>query len=537
MGRIWRAAVAMCMGSVLAGGVALASDGLKVKTEAGKVQGKMSADGQVRDFLGIPYAAPPVGKLRWQAPQPAKKWHGVKQATNFGHRCMQPPLNKDMIFRDPGQSEDCLTLNVWTPAKVEKNAKLPVMVWIFGGGFVTGGTSEGRQDGENLAHKGVIVVSMNYRLGVFGFFATKELAAESPHHAAGNYGLLDQTAAMDWVKRNIEKFGGDPGRVMIFGESAGSISVSAQMASPVAQGLFSRGEGESGGALGNLAGSFRTLEDSEQVDEAFAQKVLGKTALADLRAVPADELLKAAGNRMGPARAFWPNVDGYFLPQNPAAIYAAGKQAHVPLLAGWNKDEVAFAVLRAPVKPTVASERAQAEKDFGADADGFLKAYPATNDAEALRAEEDFAGDSFIAYSTWAWLEAQVKTGGAPVYRYRFDLPSPGDEFHSAEAGAFHSDDIEYVFGDLNFRHGAQWRPEDRQLSELMQTYWTNFAKAGNPNGGSAPQWPQYDAADGWQVMHLGATSEARPDAHRDRYLFLQKEWDDHSPQRATTAR
>jgi para-nitrobenzyl esterase len=522
------AAMALWMGIALAVPAALASDSLMIKTASGKVQGKMSADGQVRDFLGIPYAAPPVGALRWHEPEPAKKWRGTKQVMNFGYRCMQPPLNRDMIFRDPGQSEDCLTLNVWTPANVDKNAKLPVMVWIFGGGFVTGGTSEGRQDGENLAHKGVIVVSMNYRLGIFGFFATHDLAAESPHHAAGNYGLMDQQAALAWVQKNIGRFGGDSKQVMIFGESAGSISVSAQMASPLSQGLFARAAGESGGALGNLAGSFRSLEESERVDEEFAQKALGKTSLADLRAVPAEDLLKAAGARMGPGRAFWPNVDGYFMPENPASIYAAGKQAHVPLLAGWNKDEVALAVLRAPEKPTVESERQLGESTFGAAAaPEFLKAYAANNDEEALRAEEDFAGDRFIAYSTWAWLEAQVKTGGAPVYRYRFDLPSPGDEFHPADAGAFHSDDIEYVFGDLNFRHGANWRPEDRQVSDLMQTYWTNFAKTGNPNGGGAPQWPQYNAADDWEVMHLDATPAARPDAHRDRYLFLAKEWDD----------
>src|SRR5690348_856835 len=239
---------------------ARAADNLQVKTDKGKVQGKLSTDGQVRTFLGIPFAAPPVGPLRWKAPQPAPKWKGVKDATNFGYRCMQPDIFHDMHFRDPGESEDCLTLNVWTPAK-DKKAKLPVMVWIYGGGFVAGTTSEPRQDGEHLAHKGVVVVSMNYRLGLFGFFVHPDLAAESPQHASGNYGLMDQTAALEWVKRNIKNFGGDPSNVTLFGESAGSFSVSAQMASPLAQGLFAHAIGESGGAFAARGLAFRPLAD------------------------------------------------------------------------------------------------------------------------------------------------------------------------------------------------------------------------------------------------------------------------------------
>ncbi len=271
-----------------------------------------------------------------------------------------------------------------------------------------------------------------------------------------------------------------------------------------------------------------TLEASERAGEAFAQTAFGKSDLAALRAVPADQLLKAATDKPaggGPPPSFWPNIDGYFLPQKPAEIYAAGKQAHVPLLAGWNKDEGTGGVVNAPEKPTAESLRAQGEKEFGARADEFAKVYAATNDQEALRAAEDLAGDRFIAYSTWAWIEAQVKTGDAPVYRYRFDLPSPGDPNHPVSAGAFHSDDIEYVFGNLESRKGAPWRPEDYKLSELMQTYWTNFAKTGDPNGSGAPQWPVYNAAGQWPVMHLDATPEARPDAHRDRYLFLDQVW------------
>ncbi len=435
---------------------------------------------------------------------------------------MQPPLYDDMIFRDPGQSEDCLTLNVWTSAKKE-NAGLPVMVWIYGGGFVTGGTSEPRQDGEHLARKGVVVVSMNYRLGVFGFFALPALAQESASHAAGNYGLMDQTAALRWVRDNIGAFGGDPKNVTIFGESAGSMSVSAQMASPLARELFVRAIGESGGAFRTEGYNFASQAASQKRDEDFAQTAFGTNNLASLRAVSAAQLLKAATARAGEDDAFFsPNIDGDFLPESVPALYAEGRQAHVPLLAGWNKDEGAFELT---TTPTLASLREAASKRFGPRSEEFLHAYAASNNAEAVRVAKDFAGDLFIAYSTWAWLEAQVKTGGAPVYRYRFDLGSPGDPHHPVSVGAFHSDDIEYVFGTLNSRQGAKWRPEDYKLSELMQTYWTNFARTGDPNGSGIPNWPTYNAAGNWHVMHLAPNAQARPDRHRDRYLFLQSVW------------
>ncbi len=508
---------------------ARASDALTVVTDRGSIQGILSNDGQVRTFLGIPYAAPPVGPLRWKPPQPAAKWSGVRSATSFGPRCMQTHLYPDMVFRDSGPSEDCLTLNVWAPA-AKNAAPFPVMVWIHGGGFVTGGSSEPRQDGKHLARKGVIVVSMNYRLGVFGFFALPGLAAESPKHAAGDYGLMDQAAALDWVRRNIAAFGGDPAKVTIFGESAGSISVSAQMASPLSKGLFAGAIGESGGALTGPGLTFLSLPVSEKRGQEFAESAFKDSSLDFLRSVSAADLLKAASTAAHSDGIFWPNVDGEFLPESVPAIYAAGSQAHVPLLAGWNKDEGSGEVLDQPEKPTPASLRAMATTRFGAKAPDFLKAYSASNDVEALRVSEDFAGDAFIAYSTWQWLEAQVKTGSAPVYRYRFDLGSPGDPFHPAAIGAFHSDDIEYVFGTLDSRQGAKMRPEDYKLSELVQTYWTNFAKTGDPNGTGLPAWPGYNPAANWQVMHLSANPKSRPDQHRDRYLFLQQVWGPDAP-------
>jgi para-nitrobenzyl esterase len=501
-----------------------ASDPLVIKTDQGKVQGKMSADGQTRAFLGVPYAAPPVGPLRWKPPQPAAKWQGVRQATSFGNRCFQQDRYDDMVFRDPGESEDCLTLNVWIPAAKPKG-KLPVMVWIYGGGFTGGGTSEPRQDGEHLTHKGVLVVSMNYRLGIFGFMATHELIAEDAHHSAGNYGLLDELACLQWVRHNIAQFGGDPDNVTIFGESAGSFAVSAQMASPLARGLFAHAIGESGGAFASKELPFPPQQEVAKMTEDYFHRVLSDSSLAALRATSSQEILKLGSTKAPGKPPFQPDTDGYFLPETVATIFAAGLQARVPLLAGWNRDEQSGDVLKDPQRQKMEGLRATAVKEFGPQAEDFLKVYHADDDAEALRAAEDFAGDRFLVYSTWAWLEAQV-TGGSPAYRYLFAQPSPGDPFHPAADGAFHSDEIEYVFGNLDSRKGAAFRPEDYKLSDLMQTFWTNFAKTGDPNSFGAPHWPAYDAAGSWQVMRLSSPDPgAAPDPHRDRYLFLEQVW------------
>ncbi|MGC2297899.1 MAG: carboxylesterase family protein [Acidobacteriaceae bacterium] len=505
--------------------LANADDHLTIKTDKGKIHGKLSDDGQVRAFLGVPYSAPPVGLLRWKPPQASIKWSGVRETTSFGFRCMQPDIFHDMHFRDSGESEDCLTLNVWTPAK-DKHAKLPVMVWIYGGGFVAGATSEPRQDGEHLAHKGVVVVSMNYRLGLFGFFVHPGLAAESPQHSAGNYGLMDQTAALEWVKRNVSAFGGDPNNVTLFGESAGSFSVSAQMASPLAQGLFAHAIGESGAAFYSRGLSFASLEEREKNDPAFAMSVFGTSDLAPLRAMSAQDMMQKMATQANPGRpGVGPDVDGYFLPEPVPQIYKEGKQAHISLLAGWNRDEPSALAVNFPQSPTVQSFQQTAQKSFGDRAQDFLRVYSAQTDAEAMRSAIDFAGDSFIAFSTWQWLEAQIATGAAPVYRYHFERPAPADKYHPAGSGAFHSDEIEYVFGTLNARPDAVWQPEDQKLSDLVETYWTNFARTGNPNGAGAPEWPQSNAGNDWQLMHLDVNSQAGPDQHRDRYLFLQNVW------------
>lgn len=514
-------ALLLCTASVLA-----AQQPRPVQIDSGKLLGILTPDRKVIAYRGIPYAQPPVDELRWRPPQPVGRWKKVLFAHDFGPHCIQSSSYPDMVFHDPGPSEDCLTLNVWAPviAKPGKNASgLPVMVWIYGGGFTTGGSSENRQDGEFLAHRGVIVVSMNYRLGLFGFLSLPELTAESANHTSGNYGLLDQAAALAWVQRNIAAFGGDPANVTLFGESAGSFSVSAQMASPLTRGLFAKAIGESGAAFDSAGLPFVPREPTERVNAAWAERAFGSAKLFYLRQLPTEEIMKAALERTRvPAPRFAPVIDGYFLPDTLPHIYADGKQAQIPLLAGWNANED-----RASKPVTADSFAAEAAHDFGAAAPQFLDVYPSATDADAVLSAGDYASDRFIAYSTWAWIEAHAKSGNAPVYRYRFELPSPGDRNHPASEGAFHSDEIEYVFGTLDSRPGIAVRPEDRTLSDLMGQYWTNFAKSktGDPNAPSVPLWPPYTAQTGWEVMHLDASPAATSDTLRPRYLFLDRQW------------
>jgi para-nitrobenzyl esterase len=513
--------IAMCASLVAITGAHAADNPLQVQTQSGAVEGR--AEGNVRAFLGIPYAEPPVGDLRWRPPVPVRPWTGVRQATAFGPRPMQPTIFKDMVFRDPGCSEDCLNLNVWTPAS-KADAKLPVMVWIFGGGLQAGGTSEQRQDGVHLAGtRHVVVVSMNYRLGLFGFLTHPDLIAESPQHAAGNYGLLDQLAALRWVHENIAQFGGDPANVTIFGESAGSMSVSGLMASPLAKGLFHKAIGESGSVFTSRPRQRSSLGEQAAKDAAFVAERTGKHTIAELRAMPAQALLDAMDANGDDHHSFSYTIDGYYLPENPAAIFAAHRQNDVPLLAGWNHDEGGV-TLDAKAGSAIDQMKATAKREFTAHPDEFLRLYASDTEEKAARSGADFAGDHFIAFSTWQWLEAQAEHGTQPVFRYHFDR-APPTNFFGKHTGAYHSADILYVFGSFDAQPQVAWTPSDHAVSEQIQAYWTNFARTGNPNGLGLPQWPSYSAKTKWPVMELDDKSEAHPDTLRERYLFLEREW------------
>jgi para-nitrobenzyl esterase len=491
----------------------------RVQTPSGVLEGVISADDKVRTFKGIPYAAPPVGPLRWKEPQPARQWQGVRPASEYGARCMQGSIYSDMIFHDDGPSEDCLYLNLWMPAH-PTTRKLPVMVWIYGGGFNAGSTSEPRQDGGNLSKQGVMVVSMNYRLGIFGFFSHPDLAKESRHGSAGNYGLLDQLAALKWVHENIALFGGDPNNVTIFGQSAGSSSVSALVASPLATGLFRHAIGESGAAL-NPSRPVPPLTRSEETNLKFSREALGTTSIEDLRKKPAKELLDAALKAKN--IHFSMIIDGYFLPESPLVIYSAGKQSHVPLLAGWNADEGSARTVFGDKAMTPANLQAEIRRIYPNDSEEAIRLFPATTGAEAKRAAQELSEDRGVGSAMFNWLELQRKTGDATTYRYEFDrarpLP-PGSTGPDLEPRAYHSAEIEYVFSVLP--HAAiPWPDEDHSLATLMSTYWANFAKTGNPNGEGLPRWPIYNSDKGAAVMHFNAASKAYPDKHIARYRFI----------------
>jgi len=507
-----------------------------VKTANGSLQG-INESG-IRTFKGIPFAQPPVGTLRWKEPQPVKNWQGVRKADKFGPRAMQRAVFGDMNFRSDGVSEDCLYLNVWTPAK-SANEHLPVLVYYYGGGFIAGDGSEPRYDGESMARKGIVTVNVNYRLTIFGFFAHPELTKESPHKASGNYGLLDQKAALQWVQQNIAAFGGDPAKVTIAGESAGSFSVSALMASPLSKNLIAGAIGESGSLLGKTPPV--PLEEAEQMGVKFAS-LMGANSLAALRAMPAAQLLEATAKPEIPR--FPITVDGYFFPKKPLEIYAKGEQAHVPLLVGWNSEESNYHGILGQDKPTKENFEKAVQKLYTNNATEVLQVYAGANDKEIEQAATDLASDRFIAYGTWKWSDIQSNTGAKPVYRYLYSRPRPamraemgnavaglaGGVIKSNDpnankapvpAGASHSAEIEYALGNLPTNLVYDWQPEDYKVSEIMQAYFANFIKSGNPNGIGLPSWPAIKKGSAATIMHLNVETKAEQEKHRERYLFL----------------
>jgi para-nitrobenzyl esterase len=442
--------------------------------------------------------------------------------------------NADYWFRGDGMSEDCLYLNLWTPAKSSRE-KLPVLVYIFGGGFQNGDGSEPRYDGESMARQGIVAVSLNYRTNVFGFFVHPDLTKESPHHASGNYGLLDQVAALRWVQKNIAAFGGDPKRVTIAGESAGSISVSALMASPLSKGLMAGAICESGAAIASLPP--RPLAESEQNGVKFAAAA-GADSLAALRAMPAQQIQEAAAKAQG--IRFSTAMDGYFLSKTLTEIALAGEQARVPLLAGSNTEEQGARAVLAGGDPTPETLAAAIAKFYGDKAEPVLKAYAATTTDEVFEAAMHLASARFISFGTWKWTELHMQTSGKPVYRYLYAKvrppylgmpgqpppapPSPAAgsaQQPRAPRGAVHSAEIQYAMGNLDLDRRYAWEPADYDVSKTMQAYFVNFIKTGKPDGPGLPSWPAYKPETNYQRMRIDVTSRAEPEPHRDRYLAL----------------
>jgi len=468
-----------------------------IRVESGMLQGT-EEDG-LTIYRGIPFAAAPIGDFRWRPPQPAPKWKGVRPASDYGRACMQ---SNAAISNLPAPSEDCLFLNVWTPA-TRPSERLPVMVWIHGGGFVAGTPAEQLYHGEWLARKGVVVVSVSYRLGVFGFLAHPALSAESRQHVSGNYGLLDMIAGLQWVQRNIAAFGGDSARITIFGESAGAIAVSQLCASPLAKGLFRAAISESGGSFGPVrAGggpgeNMQPLRSAEQDGAAWA-RAIDAPGLTALRAMPAEKVLAAAQHQRGLS---WPVTDGWVIPDDQFRLYQAGRYNDVPVLIGYNSDEGATFGVPASQSAYVHSVRER----YGQFADKVLAAYPGGETPGEKKTARDLTRDTAFGWQTWSWARLQTQTGKQPVYLYYFDEhPSYPPDSPRAGFGTPHSEELPYVFRQLREHNRPEPTPADEAMSDLMRTYWTNFAKTGDPNGDGVPRWPSFTQATP-QMLHIAS--------------------------------
>ena len=480
---------------------------LQVKTQSGVLEG--FEENGVKKFLGVPFAQAPVGDLRWKAPQPVVAWEGVREAKQFGNDPMQLNIFGDMAFRGPSRSEDCLYLNIWTTAKTTADA-LPVLIYFNGGGLMAGSGSEPRYDGSSIAKEGVIGVTANYREGIFGFFAHPELTAASDYKGSGNFGFLDQVAAIKWVKDNIEAFGGDPNRITIVGESAGSFSVSLLMCSPLSKNLIA-------GAMLSSGAEVLPYQPSTQADADAAGVALLKDAgiasLADAKALNADSL-QALLPPKGMASVV---LDGYFMTESADAVFEKGQQAKVPLLAGWNSLEGHPSQALAGQAPTLQNYKKAMQAQFGYMTDEIFNAYGITTDEDVLSQKGlDLASDLFTGFPTWKVCDYHARTSGQPVYRYHYMHPRPqvsakmGDktgalaggvrektaEEKKAAAqqpaiapGAVHSADIEYAMGTLDTNEYYDWQKEDYDISKLFLSYYANFCKTGNPNGEGLPKW------------------------------------------------
>lgn len=505
----------------------------------GVIEGNYDTKSNIQTYFGIPFAKPPVGNLRWKAPQPVENWKGIKQTKKFSARPMQAVVFGDMNSRSEGVSEDCLYLNVWTPAKRDTKG-LPVLVYFYGGGFVAGDASEPRYDGEAMAKKGIVVVTANHRLNIFGFFAHPELSAESPYKASGNYGLLDQHATLEWVKKNIAAFGGDPSKVTIAGESAGSISVSAQMSSPLSKGLIAGAIGESGAGINPTLAPV-PLAEAEKTGLEFAKKA-GVPTLARLRALSTREVYEMynESKRFG----FPTVIDGYFYPKTMPQIFNAKEQAQVPLLLGWNSAEIPGGAFMYGQPYKDENYRSRVKQEYPNDAEEVLKLYPSGSEKEIELSATALASDRFIAYSTWKWFDLHRNNSSQPVYRYLYSKLRPpladntlaaglagGTVKKDANApkapeavGAPHACEIEYAMGNLHLIKEFAWTADDYKVSETMFNYFANFIKTGNPNGTNLPEWPNAKAGDKNPPVMIINTESKSVNAKNDaRYEFLDK--------------
>lgn len=469
---------------------------VQVKVQQGRIQG--AAENGLTVFRGIPFAAPPIGPLRWKAPQPVRNWDGVKQAFHFAASPMQGGKPAG------GKSEDCLYLNVWTPAKADKD-QLPVLVWIYGGGFSSGSTSDPWYDGKKLAHKGVVFVSIAYRVGPLGFLAHPELSKETTNHVSGNYGLLDQIEGLKWVQDNIAAFGGDPKKVTIFGESAGGISVSMLCASPLAKGLFRGAISQSGGSFGPVSSitypgeNMKALKQAESDGLAYAAKA-GAASIEELRKMEVDKLPMGWG-----VGSSWPIVDGHVIPDVQYKLYEEGKYNDVPVLIGYNSDEGLF--FSQGNTPQEYINRVKTR--YGKFADDLIKAYPAGEGA-VPRSARNLMRDAAFGWHNWTWARLQSKTGKSKVFYYFFDqhpnYPEGSPEYGH---GSSHAQDVSYVFQHIDPLN-PQTSKSDATISMAMGNYWINFAKYGNPNGKGLPQWPAFTAKK-TAVMHFAETPHIGP--------------------------
>jgi para-nitrobenzyl esterase len=476
-----------------------------VAVDGGQITG--ITDNGVRVFKGIPFAAPPVGDLRWKAPQPVAAWSGVKAADKFGNQCMQLPYPESSPYFSPAPSatsEDCLYLNVWTAASAGE--KRPVMVWIHGGAWTRGAGSTPTYDGVALAKKGVVVVTANYRLGVFGFLAHPELTAESPQHASGNYAILDHVAALEWVRKNIASFGGDPERVTIFGESAGSWSVNTLQATPRAKGLFHRAIGESGAQFARTA----RLAEAEQGGVALA-KAAGADSLPALRAVPAEKLVSIQSFRSGV------NVDGYVLPDTVRDLFAQKKQNNVPVLIGSNANEWTTLSSPAQFPRTMDAYRKRVETQYGAAVKDYDAVYPAKTDADIAEALLAAGRDTTFTLEMRTWAR-MVTASAKPAFLYQFTRVPPGP---NPAWGAYHAAEIQYAFNNVGAR---PWATDiDRRLADQMSSYWVNFATSGDPNGKGLPKWTHYDVQNE-PYLELGDMVQVKNHLLKAQLDFLEQQ-------------